>query len=245
MKDFFKFQTDYPSGSGFPLFGLNHILWLLAILFVCIMSTAWYVKLPAKKQRKVSLILGIALPVMGIYRDVILWITGHYDRGFLPLHLCSMALWIGAVYVVTRIRYIGVVYVLLCVPGAISALLFPDWNMYPFLNYMHIHAFLTHGVIVILGIWLAVSGEIQTNWKDLWMPVSFAMIGAIMIYLVNRWLGTNYWFLNTPSQGSPLVFIYSALGENGYLAGYALLCVGIVILWSKFISFIVYCLQRR
>lgn len=245
MKDFFRFQTDYPSGSGFPLFGLNHMLWLLAILFVCVMSTIWYVKLPKERQRKVNIMLGIALPVMGIYRDLILGITGHYDKGFLPLHLCSMALWIGAIYVITRIRYIGVVYVLLCVPGAVSALLFPDWNMYPLFNYMHIHTFLSHGCIVILGVWLVMSGEIRIKMKDLWMPISFALIGTAVIYPVNRWLGTNYWFLNGPSAGSPLEFIYSSLGENGYLAGYAYLCFGIMILWSKFLSIIVYYLQRR
>lgn len=238
VMDFFRFQTDYYGKVGFSLFGPNHIIWLLILLIVCVMSTWWYKKLTIDKQDIINIILGVAMPVMGIYRDIVLVITGHFDEGFLPLHLCSMALWIGAIYVLTKWRYIGVVYVLLCVPGAISALLFPDWNMYPLFNYMHIHSFLSHGCIVILGIWLVASGKIRINIRDIWMPLSFAIIGVMIIYPINCWLGTNYWFLNSPSDGSPLVYIEHIFGEKGYLLGYGLFCFLIMLIWWGFLKLV-------
>ncbi|MGN0436890.1 MAG: TIGR02206 family membrane protein [Lachnospiraceae bacterium] len=244
MRNFFSFQTDYPAGSGFSLFGFQHILWLVMIIIVCAVSTRWYLNLEDIKQKRASVILGSFLPIMGMYRDVVLIITGHFNKEFLPFHLCSMALWIGALYVLTNNSFIGITYLLLCVPGAISALLFPDWSMYPFLNYMHIHAFLSHGCIVCLGSWLFFSGRIHPTWKDLWIPVLFGLIGVIVIYPINRMLGTNYWFINSPSFGSPLMMISHLFGDGWYLFGFLLFSFFMIIIWLEILS-LVYHLKEK
>lgn len=244
MKDFFRFQTDYPVKSGFALFGYEHLIWLFMITIICFVSTKWYLKMNYDGKKKFSIVLGSLLPVMGIYRDVILMITGHFDKEFLPFHLCSMALWIGAIYVWTRTRFIGIVYILLCVPGAISALLFPDWSMYPFFNYMHIHAFVSHGSIVCLGMWLFFSGEVCPQWKDLWMPLVFGIIGVLMIYPINQHLGTNYWFVNSPSSGSPLILIENIFGEKWYLLGFVLFCFAIIVIWMGIIRLLYHFIDR-
>lgn len=231
MKKFFGFQTDYPVGSGFELYGFEHLMWLFVIGFFCIVSTKWYLQMNNHRRKYVSVLFGSLLPLMGIYRDVVLMVTGHFDRAFLPFHLCSMALWIGAIYVWTRNRFIGVVYLLLCVPGALSALLFPDWSMYPFCNFMHIHAFLSHGGIVCLGVWIFCSGELRPAWKDIWMPVVFGLAGILMMWPINHYLGTNYWFVSSPSPNSPLIFIADLCGNQWYLLGYIVFCFFIIILW--------------
>lgn len=235
MKNFFKYQSDYPSGSGFFLFGKTHMIWLIVILVVCVVSTKWIMKKDKQYRNKMNKILGCIMPVMGLYRDFTLLLTHHFAIGYLPFHLCSMALWIGAVYVITKNRYVGVIYVWLCVPGAIAALLFPDWTMYPFFNYMHIHAFLAHGCIVTLGMWLFFTGEICPSWKEIWMPLSFALTGSIILYPFNAYFYTNFWFLNEPSVGSPLITIYHSVGKHWYLLGYGIFCVFILILWKLFL----------
>lgn len=122
----------------------------------------------------------------------------------------------------------GVIYVLLCVPGAVGALLFPNWEVYPFFNYMHIHAFFSHGLIVVFGIWLIVAEKIVPKWKDFWMPVVFGIAGFILLHWMNNILGTNFWFLNKPSHGSPLVWILNITGENG--TGQVISCF-VCVLW--------------
>ena len=142
-----------------------------------------------------------------------------------------MALWIGALYCFTRWRFVGVVYVLLCVPGALSALIFPDWVDYPLWNYMHIHDFISHGLIVAWGICQLVSGEVMPRWREIWMPVVFGLAGVLILTPVNKWMGTNYWFLSAPSAGSPLVPIMRLTGERWYIAGYILFVDAIVLIW--------------
>lgn len=232
MKDFFMFETEFPAGSGFKLFGVCHLTWLFCIAVFTGISAYLYRKQGEERRRKINHVMGIVFPVIAIYRDVVLMLTGHFDRGFLPFHLCSMALWIAALYAWTEIRFLGVIYILLCVPGTVGALLFPNWDAYPFFNYMHIHGFISHGLIAAFGAWLISSGKLIPQWKDFWMPVVFGMAGFIILYPVNSMLGTNFWFLNRPSHGSPTVWIFEAVGENRYVLGYFLFCVVIVAVWQ-------------
>lgn len=232
MDDFFRYVTELPVGSGFKMFGTIHLVWLFVIFSFSIIISVFYRNLPEDAaKRKFRMIIGIIMPVVSIYRDAVLMITGHFDRFYLPLHLCGMALWIGALYCFTTWRFVGVVYVLLCVPGALSALIFPDWVDYPLWNYMHIHDFISHGLIVTWGMCLMVSGEIIPRWREIWIPVVFGLVGVLILTPVNKWLGTNYWFLSSPSAGSPLVPIMRLTGERWYIVGYILFVTVIVMIW--------------
>lgn len=244
MKDFFMFETEYPADSGFMLFGPCHLTWLFCIAVLIGVSADWYKKQKEVIQRKIDHIMGILFPVIAVYRDAVLMITGHFDRGFLPFHLCSMALWIAVIYIWTQNRFWGVIYVLLCVPGAAGALLFPNWDAYPFFNYMHIHGFFSHGLIVAFGIWLIVAGRVVPDWKDFWMPVVFGVAGFFIIHWLNGILGTNFWFLNNPSHGSPLVWILEITGEYGYRAAYFVFCMAVVAIWQGVLDF-TYRLQEK
>ena len=257
MGDFFRYVTELPAGSGFEMFGTIHLVWLFGILLFSIIIALFYKGIPEAAdgssvdsnkyftKRKFRMIIGLIMPVISIYRDAVLVITGHFDRFYLPLHLCGMALWIGALYCFTRWRFVGVVYVLLCVPGALSALIFPDWVDYPLWNYMHIHDFISHGLIVSWGLCLVVSDELVPEWKEIWMPVVFGIIGVMILTPVNKWIGTNYWFLSSPSAGSPLVPIIKLTGERWYVVGYILFVTVVVLIWLGSIRLIKHILERR
>lgn len=280
MRDFFRYQTELPAGSGFEMFGSIHVIWLLIIaVFSGVMAYIYrknysndrsninssikinkgrnnnhfneYYEGKTEKLstanisgNRIRLVIGIAMPMISIYRDVVLMITGHYDRFYLPLHLCGMALWIGALYCFTRWRFVGVVYVLLCVPGALSALIFPDWTAYPLWNYMHVHDFISHGLIVAWGICLMASGEIIPEWREIWMPIGFGMAGIVIIYPINTVLETNYWFLSYPSPGSPLVMINEYLGSRWYPVGYIGFVFAVVVIWLGIIRLSRCCISR-
>lgn len=235
LRSFFLFETELPQGSGFPLFGLCHCSWLVSIMIVAALSGHAYRRLSVDRQKRWNKRIGMLFPVLSVYRDLVLVLTGHYGVGFLPFHLCSMAMWIAAIYCFTDNRFLGVVYVLLCVPGASGALLFPDWNAYPLWNYMHIHDFLSHGLIVVFGVCLVCSDRIVTTWKDLWYPALFGVIGMFLFARVNRMLHTNYWFVSQPSADSPLVWILEKTGELLYPAGFFLFCLVVVAIWEGMI----------
>ncbi len=235
MKSFFLFETELPADSGFPLFGFCHWCWLIVILLASAAAGHAYRRLPAQGQKKWNHRLGVFFPVLSVYRDLVLALTGHYSVAFLPFHLCSMALWIAAVYCFTDNRFLGVVYVLLCVPGAAAALLFPDWSAYPLWNYMHIHDFVSHGLIVVFGVCLVCSNRVMTRWRDLRYPAVFGVAGMFLIGLVNDRLHTNFWFVSRPSADSPLVWILEKTGDTWYLAGYFLFCLAVISAWQGMI----------
>ncbi|MDD6000483.1 MAG: TIGR02206 family membrane protein [Lachnospiraceae bacterium] len=231
MNHFFMFESQLPADSGFPLFGLCHVTWLVIILGIGIWFVRWYCRQEQSIRQRTQYVIGVIMPVIAVYRDSILMLTRHWGKGFLPLHLCGMALWIAPLYIVTRRRWIGVIYVTLCVPGAIGALLFPDWNMYPLWNYMHIHAFVSHGLLVVFGFTLICSGEVLPAWREFYIPVLFGIAGFLGIHWINDQLHTNYWFLNVPSKGSPLNWILHVTGSKWYRVGYFIFCMGVVALW--------------
>lgn len=238
INKFFLFETELPENSGFKLFGACHLIWLFSIIIFAICSSYYYMKKNKFIQKKINYYVALFFATISIYRDLILLFTGHFSKGFLPFHLCSMALWIAVIYIWTEQRFWGIVYVLLCVPGAFGALLFPDWNHYPFFNYMHIHDFISHASIVVFGICLIQGGFILPSWKDFWMPILFGIVGCFCISFINKYLATNFWFLEIPSIGSPLISIMNITGERWYKVGFFSLCVIFVGLWQFIINIV-------
>ncbi len=238
MKEFFWFETEYPIGSGFAHFGPCHLAWLFVIAIFVWMSSKWYCKKSRASQQRINRTIGVVFPLMEIYRDTVLFATGYWNAGFLPFHLCSMALLIAFLYVYTGWHFLGVIYVVLCMPGAAAALLFPNWTTYPFLSYMHIHAFLAHGLTIAFGAWLIASGQIVPKWREYWIVICFGGIGFMLLYPLNQWLGTNFWFLAVPSTGSPLELVWKYTGSGWYLLGYFLFCMAVIALWQLGIYFV-------
>ena len=231
MKDFFLYTTELPMDSGFPLFGICHLLWLLGIGIFSWWMGRFFSFASNDKKLKARRVMGMLLPAIAICRDIVLLQTGHFEPEAYPLHLCNMSVWFATIYLWTRNRFVGVIYVLLCLPAAALALVFPGWAEYPFWNFMHIHSFVYHGLVVAVGYCIIRTGELLPEWKELWKPFVFGVSGYIILNQVNKLLGTNFWFISEPSYGSPLVWIYDWLGNKWYLIGHFLFCTLVVVLW--------------
>ena len=68
---------------------------------------------------------------------------------------------------------------------------------------------------------------LRPNFKDLKYTFIFTLLLMIPIYFLNKIWNTNFFFLNTPSPGSPLMFLYQLFG-NGYVIALVLL---FILLW--------------
>lgn len=236
MREFFRYYTDLPKNSGFHLFDLCHWMWIFIILGLMFFITKYYINLNYDAQGKMNRLIAMLFMIGITYRNIILLITGHFTKSYLPFHLCSMALWIAVIYIFTESKYWGSVYVMLCMPGALSAILFPNWTRYPFFNYMHIHNFIAHAGLVIFGMCLLCSGRILPKWKDFWKPVVFSLFGFVILSPINKILGTNFWFLELPSKGSPMRIVMEIMGEEGYKFGIFLGFISMIAIWECMIK---------
>ena len=101
-----------------------------------------------------------------------------------------------------------------CIPGALLALLFPNWTVLPCMNFSHIHSFVVHALLVIYPIMLVLDGEIKTGIKEMLKGILLLVCMAIPIYFINLILDTNFMFLMNPETGNPLGLFEKYLGSH-------------------------------
>ena len=97
--------------------------------------------------------------------------------------------------------------------GALMALIFADWLMLPLLNFQSIHSFLMHGLLIAFIVMLVVAGEIKPNYKNLPMVFIVHLFICFGLYFFNKAFDTNFFFMNYPSPGSPLVMFETTVRQ--------------------------------
>lgn len=224
MKDwislFWTYESEIPAGKGFSHFGMAHLLWLGALLLISVVLLRLSAKRGKVSGDKLAQFLGWSLLGMELYRDLVLTLIGHYGIYELPLHLCSLAGFLCTLHMLFHLEWMGQVLYTLCLPGAMAALLFPDWVAYPAIHFMTIHGFVFHGAVVLYICLALARREIVPSLGELWKPVVFLCVIVPPIYIFNKLVHANYLFINVPSPGSPLVLLEQWFGNPGYLVAY-------------------------
>ena len=214
MTYFWTIQEHVPDGLGFRLFGIAHLLWLggivLAVLAIALTCRRW------KPETVHRLLCGLtwAALLLEICKDGVLLYTGQFRPNYLPLDLCGLSIFVEFAAVrKPRPLLLESVYSL-SLPGASLALLFPNWFSLPLWNFFSLHSFLLHGLLVLVPAVLLARGILRPNWKRL--PFCFTCVAAacVPVSLVNRHFGTNFFFLERPSSGSPLVWFEQVFGSH-------------------------------
>lgn len=225
LKLFFVYGTELPDGVSFPMFGAVHLAWLAACAVVTAVLAVCYKKANAKKRRRFDRGIGYFLMACIVIREIYLWIIGFLTVFELPIHLCSLAGIFCFIHALKNWDGLGQVLYSLCFPGTIVALIFPDWTYYPPIHFITIEGFLFHFGVALYVICQLISKRIVPDIRKLWKVFLFLAVVVPLLYLFNKKFGTNYFFVNVPSKGSPLEWIASFMGNPGYLIGYGVLAV--------------------
>ena len=224
MSDFWKsvqtIQADYGSSyRAFSLFDRTHLAELLAaalIIAVC----AWIYRRCSDATRHQILRAVIVLMLADeLLKHVALAATGQWNPSYLPLHLCSINIfvcWYDALHDSRRSKEI--LYAL-CLPGALLAMLSPSWQRLPVWNLMHLHSYSVHILLVLYPV-LLLAGRFRPQPRNIPVVLGFLALTATPIFFLNRVLGTNFFFLNDPN-GNPVTTVLARfLGERFYLLGF-------------------------
>lgn len=216
-----------PQNVGFSQFGGLHLAWLAIFLGIIIINCFVYRNLDAAGRGRWKKIVAILIVADEIYKVVMLVIGHRYIADYLPLHLCSINIFIIALHAWKPIRTVGVFLYTVCIPGALAALLFPSWAALPLGNFMHLHSFSVHILLAMYPIILAVNGEIEIKVKNIPKCLALLVAMAVPIYLINLLLDTNFMFLMHVEEGNPLL-IFEKLWGN-HLLGYPVIIAGVLI----------------
>ena len=227
MKYLLDTTNTIPEGVGFPLFGAVHLIWLGVCLVFVVGSCMVYRNLRSTQRDKMRIIFAVALVADELFKYAILTVGHRWLPDYLPFHLCSVNIFLIALHCVRPGKLTDNFLYTVCIPGALSALLFPNWAALPFPNLMHIHSFTVHALLVAYPVMLTFAGEIRPSGR--YVPKCLLLMAVLGIpgMICNLFLDTNFMFLMYADPGNPL-YIFEQMWGN-HLLGLPVLIAAVVL----------------
>lgn len=234
MSHFLQYETELPPGSGFALWGWQHLLWLLMIGLAVILILRAARHCGALGKRILMRSLAVCALFLQILPSIVIMAKGMYSIYTLPLHICSLASY--AVFIhslcAERSTILSEILFFPMLPGAVCALLFPDWTMYPAFSFFSAAGFLVHGAIAAYILLRLFDHTIRPDLRRIPVLLLFLAAYAAVMIPFDRAFAVNYGFLNSASPGSPLVWMAETFGTGpGYYISYAAAVLIVMAVW--------------
>ena len=227
MENFFESSDTIGTGFGFSHFSALHLGWLLAFVLLSVLVCIVYRRSDEKKRKTIRIVLAVLLILDELFKIVGLAAFGNYTAGYLPLHLCSINIFVIAVHAFRPMRMLSNFLYTVCIPASVAALLFPTWTKLPLLNFMHIHSFTVHILLAIYPLMITFAGEASPKLKDLPKTLLLLWNFAGVALFANLIFDTNFMFFKEASEGNPLYYFEQAFGSH--LIGYPVLIFAVLV----------------
>lgn len=224
--DFFTPAPEMLSGPGFVIFGPEHLAWICFAVILVFAVIRGYGRLPGgtergSRRRKMMLVVAVIPLILLVSQDAIMASAGVFGVQWWPLHSCNVCEYLALLYALRPNRPTGEILLTLGTAGAACAILFPGWTYCPPLTFPVVCGFVEHALIMAFILMLVLGGDFRPRFSELWESVAFTSALAFAAYLFDKANDTNFLFVNTPAEGSPLVGWYQAFGSPGYIIPYA------------------------
>ena len=192
-----SYITAEYQGEPFTLFDMKHLIALGVILLIILMIFFSRKKFSERKKEDIrDTMAGILI------LNEIGWHLWNYFfnewtiQTMLPLHVCSILVWLGAVMLFKRSYRIYEFMYFLGIAGALQALLTPDIGIYGFPHYRFFQSFISHGFIVIAALYMTFVEEMRPDWKSILRVFLITNVYMVAVYFVNDAIGSNYLYIN-------------------------------------------------
>ncbi len=198
------FARDY-TGGAFQLFGPAHLA-ALAVLLVLNLVLLRFRGSPEATRTRVRWALAITLWTAETAWHLWNYFTGQWTaQVLLPLNVCSALIWLSGFMLVFKNQTIYEFAYFLGIGGAIQYLATPDLGIYGFPHFRFFQTFTSHGLLVTSAIYMTAVEGFRPTWKSLWRVVIVANIYMVLIFFLNRLIGSDYLFVNAkPATASIL-----------------------------------------
>lgn len=214
-------DADSWTGQPFKLGSPEHLLMLTVVVVAQVLLIKRFRPADDDTKRKVRLALVGALWSQEASYHAWRLLNGTWTRKqMLPLHLCSVEVWMGGLMLLTRsYRLYEYVYFGALV-GAIMAVVTPDAGPFGFPHYRFFQFFVSHGLIAAAPLWMTFGEGFRPTARSLGRAIVGTVAYAGVVNLVNRKLGSNYMFVNRkPETRSVLDALPPWPGYLPYMAG--------------------------
>jgi len=188
--------------NTFSLFGFQHILAMIlgviGVIVALFFSNANHRVIP-----KIIAFLALVLKIGELlYRYAII---KEPIIDLLPLHLCNITLILAIIVLLFRADFLFQIIYYWGI-GAIFAIVTPDVKR-AFPDFATISFFITHFFVLFAPFCCITAFNIKPTLKGFWGSFLALNVFAVIVFFVNRKLGTNYLFINRmPEFSSPLKY---------------------------------------
>jgi hypothetical integral membrane protein (TIGR02206 family) len=198
------FAGNY-TGAAFEFLGIAHISAIAALVLLNLILFRFKF---AGDNTKGTIRWTLALILWG---NEFAWHYWNYTVGkwtiqtMLPLQVCSILVWLGALMLVTKNYRIYEFMYLMGIGGAVQALATPDLGIYGFPHFRFFQTFLSHGLIVTSAIYMTVVEGYRPTWKSILRVAIWMNLYMIPIYFLNNAIGSNYLMINHKPETASLL----------------------------------------
>lgn len=189
------FDPNY-AGAPFQLFGPKHVL-VLGLVLIIILWLIFGWKHPSEQAKRRSRLLLAAILFIGesSWHIWSLW-TGTWTVTYhLPLHICSIMVWLSIVMLLTRSYRIYEFAYFIGLAGALQALLTPEAGQYGLWHYRAVQTVVVHGTLVIAPIYMTAIEGFRPTWKSFLRVAIGTNLYMVVVYFINLALESNYLYL--------------------------------------------------
>lgn len=199
---FFKTKNTIPEGVGFKLYDTTHLAWLGFFILLCAASVIIYRKLNTKNRNIMRIAIAVTVIVLETVKNCVAAAVGDFGIGHLPFHLCGINVLLVTFCIFKRTKTVEIFLYYIGIPGALLALLTPDWTTLPCNNFFHIHSFIIHMFLVLYPFVLVASGDLRPDLKSMPKCILLLIAFAIPALILNIIFDQNFMFLmNTAGIG--------------------------------------------
>ncbi|HOU13125.1 MAG TPA: TIGR02206 family membrane protein [Anaerolineae bacterium] len=223
------FAKDW-NGAPFELFGTAHLigLALIALCNVCLIYFRDHSSATARRNFRYA--LAAILIVNEFAWHLWNWSIGQWTiQTMLPLHLCSVLVWLSAYMLVAKSYAVYEFAYLLGIAGALQALLTPDAGIYGFPHFRFFQVLVSHGAIVTAAIYMTVVEGFRPTWQSVKRVLVGTYLYALNVWVINDLIGSNYLYLARKLETASLLDVLPPW--PWYLPIILALAVGFVLLF--------------
>ena len=208
MQNFFSVEyTDVP----LQVFGPKHLT-VVAIFVLIWLSFFYFRNVWNEKQKntiRITLALILAVNEIGLHIWSAYWGIWNIQT-MLPLHMCSVMVWITAYTALTDNRALYDFTYFLGIGGALQALLTPaDVSMYDLPHYRSLQSLIAHGLLITLPIFMTVVEGYRPTFASFKRIFIWTNIYMVIIFFLNRVIGSNYLFIAQKPPSPTLMDVLS------------------------------------
>jgi hypothetical integral membrane protein (TIGR02206 family) len=199
------FSTASDPEHPFILFGMLHVALIVWVAFCGWLIIRQGMKGDDKIRRQLRTLLIFLFLLWEVEWQGWFLVTDTWTaQRALPLHLCSIMIWVSIYGLVTRQRFAMALMYFFGIAGAIQAIITPD-AIYAFPHFRFMNTWFSHSLLVIAGLWVVFVEGYRPVLSDVWKCFLTIHIYAIPVYFVNMSLGSNYLYVGAKPETASIM----------------------------------------